>query len=73
VGAVVALAEKLGRKLNALSLAELRSVDQAFGRDALKVFDLKRALAARTMTGAPGLAEVKRQLARWRKRLGLES
>lgn len=69
VGAVVALAEKLGKPLDGLSLAELRSVDKAFGADALKVFDLKRALGARTMTGAPGTREVRKQLARWRKLL----
>ncbi|MBI3192736.1 MAG: argininosuccinate lyase, partial [Pedosphaera parvula] len=69
VGAVVALAEKLGRRLNELSVTELRSVDRTFGNDALKVFDLKRALAARTMTGAPGAREVRKQLARWRASL----
>ena len=35
VGAVVALAEKTGKPLNKLSLAELQSVDKTFGRDAL--------------------------------------
>jgi hypothetical protein len=37
-GVVVALAEKMGKPLNQLTLAELRSVDQAFGRDAPGVF-----------------------------------
>jgi argininosuccinate lyase len=69
VGAVVALAEKLGRPLNRLSLAELRSVSSAFGRDALAVFDLKRAMARRNLPGAPGTREVKQQLARWGRRL----
>ncbi len=35
VGAVVALAEKSGKPLNQLTLAELQSVDKTFGRDAL--------------------------------------
>jgi argininosuccinate lyase len=65
VGAVVALAEKNGRPLNQLTLAELRSVDKAFGRDALGVFDLNRALARRNLVGAPGTAEVRKQLAKW--------
>ena len=69
VGAVVALAERLNKPLNGLTLAELQSVDKSFGPDALKVFDLKRALAQRNLTGAPGTKEVQRQLARWRKRL----
>ncbi len=69
VGAVVALAEKLGKPLNQLRLAELQSVDKAFGRDALGVFDLKRAMAKRNLAGAPGTREVAKQLARWREQL----
>ena len=69
VGAVVALAERPGKKLNELTLAELQSVDKAFGRDALAVFDLTKAMAKRNMTGAPGTKEVEKQLARWRKML----
>ena len=69
VGAVVALAEKSGKPLNALTLAELQSVDKAFGRDALAVFDLKAAMAKRNVLGAPGTKEVAKQLARWRKQL----
>jgi len=65
VGAVVALAERTGKPLNELSLAELRSVDKAFSRDALGVFNLQRAMAKRDLTGAPGTKEVAKQLARW--------
>jgi argininosuccinate lyase len=69
VGAVVALAEKLNKSLNELTLAELQSVDKTFGRDALGVFNLKTAMAKRNLTGAPGTKEVAKQLARWRERL----
>jgi argininosuccinate lyase len=69
VGAVVALAEKSGKPLNQLTLAELRSVEKTFGRDALGVFDLQRALSKRNFTGAPGTKEVAKQLARWRGQL----
>jgi argininosuccinate lyase len=74
VGAVVALAEKLGKPLNRLTLAELQSVDPVtgtkfFGRDALAVFDLKRAMTKRNLTGAPGTKEVAKQLVRWREQL----
>jgi len=69
VGAVVALAEKLGKPLNRLTLAELQSVDKIFGRAALGTFDLKRAMAKRNLTGAPGTREVAKQLARWREQL----
>ena len=67
VGAVVALAEKSGKPLNQLTLSQLQSVDKHFGRDALAVFNLKRAMAHRNLTGAPGTKEVAKQLARWRK------
>jgi argininosuccinate lyase len=67
VGAVVALAEKVGKPLNELSLAELQSVDKAFGPDALDAFDLPAAMTKRNLTGAPGTKEVANQLARWRK------
>jgi len=70
VGALVALAERLGKPLNQLSVAELRSVDKLFAADALKVFDLKQALARRRPTGSPGTGEVSRQLARWKALLG---
>jgi argininosuccinate lyase len=69
VGAVVALAEKTGKSLNELKLAELQAVDKTFGRDALNVFDLKTAMNKRNLTGAPGTKEVAKQLARWRARL----
>src|SRR5208282_3725200 len=67
VGALVALAERLGKPLNQLTLAELRSVEKKFDADALKAFDLKQAMARRRLTGAPGTQEVGKQLARWKK------
>jgi len=69
VGAVVALAEKIGKPLNQLTLAELQGVNPTFGRDALGVFNLKTAMAKRNLTGAPGTKEVAKQLARWREQL----
>ena len=65
----MALTERTGKALNRLTLAELQSVDKTFGRDALAVFNLKRAMAKRNLTGAPGTREVAKQLARWREQL----
>jgi argininosuccinate lyase len=73
VGAVVALAEKTGKPLNQLTLAELQGVNPTFGRDALGVFNLKTAMAKRNLTGAPGTKEVAKQLARWREKLSSSS
>jgi argininosuccinate lyase len=69
VGAVVSLAEKLRKPLNALTLAELRTVDKDFGADAPGVFNLKAAMGRRNLIGAPGTREVAKQLARWKKEL----
>jgi argininosuccinate lyase len=69
VGAVVAKAERLGKALNKLTLDELRSVEPRFAPDALKVFDLRQALARRNLAGAPGTKEVSKQLARWLRHL----
>ena len=70
VGAAVALAEKRGKPINALTLVELQSVDEHFDIDALETFSLERAMDRRNVIGAPGTKEVVRQLARWRKVLG---
>ena len=70
VGAVVALAEKSGKPLNQLTVAQLQSINKQFGRDALSVFNLRSAMARRNITGAPGTKEVANQLARWQKLLG---
>ncbi|MCX6901474.1 MAG: argininosuccinate lyase [Verrucomicrobia bacterium] len=69
VGALVAEAEKLGKPLNALPLETFRALSPKFGSDVRQVFDVRRALAARTVTGAPSPANVLRQLKRWEKML----
>lgn len=69
VGALVGIAEGLGKPLNRLALAELQSADKAFGPDALRLFDLRGSLARRNLPGCPGNREVRKQLARWKKLL----
>jgi argininosuccinate lyase len=69
VGSLVASAERLGKRLNQLTLPELQAVEKKFAADALEVFNLKQAMTRRKITGSPGSAQVKRQLARWKKQL----
>jgi argininosuccinate lyase len=71
VGQVVALAERQGKTLDKLACSELQAVDKLFGEDAKDVFDLQKSMSRRNVPGAPGTGEVKRQLARWQKSLGL--
>ena len=69
VGLLVAHADKLGKALDQLSLAEMQAIHCAFAEDALQLFDLAAAMERRNLTGAPGPKEVRRQLTRWRKAL----
>ena len=69
VGEVVGLAERQGKGIDQVAFSDLKSADSHFGADVLAVFDLNRAMARRKLTGAPGTAAVRRQLARWQKRL----
>jgi argininosuccinate lyase len=69
VGAAVAAAEKQGKKLNELSVKDFKAAHAEFGKDVLDVFNLRKAMEARTLTGSPGTKEVKKQLRAWRKRL----
>jgi len=70
VGIAVAVAEQLRKSLSQLTLEELRSISKSFSADALAVFDVKRAMARRNLTGAPGPRELRKQLDRWHNHLG---
>ena len=67
VGAVVAMAERSGRPLDQLTVEDFRKIDGRFGSDVTGVFNLTRALTRRASIGAPGTAQVRKQLARWKK------
>ena len=67
VGAVVRMAEAGSTGLDRLTLEKVQSVHAAFGADWAGVFDLRRAMKARSGVGMPGPEQVRRQLARWRR------
>lgn len=69
VGAVVKMAEESGTPLDQLPHAEVKKIHPALKADWVEVFDLRRAAARRQGAGMPGPRQVKKQLARWRKRL----
>ncbi len=60
-----AVAESVTKNIP-LDELDLTQVDSAFTKDASSVFSLKKALAARTNPGAPSVANVKAQVARWK-------
>jgi argininosuccinate lyase len=72
VGAAVALSEKQGKGLDQLAMEDLQAIDERFDQGALKCFDLRLAMSQRSAIGAPGTREVRKQLARWEKALGLK-
>jgi argininosuccinate lyase len=66
VGKLVAGTKK---PLDQLKLAELKKLSSSFAEDVTSVFDVRRALAARTAVGAPSPKNVAAQIKRWRKLL----
>ncbi len=69
VGKLVALSEKTGVSIDQLDEKQLRSVSSLMNADSRSVFDLKRAMNQRRMTGSPGTAQVRKQIGRWQKAL----
>ena len=62
VGALVAASEQTGTPLPKLAAKK-------YGAAAAKIFDLRRALAARNISGTPAPKQVHAQIVRWRKLL----
>jgi argininosuccinate lyase len=72
VGAAVTLAENLGVTLDRLPLADLQGINSRFDDEVSAVFDLKKAMARRRLVGSPGSGEVRKELARWRRKLAAD-
>ena len=66
IGRAVALAAGRRCTLPELTLADYRALSEAFAEDLYLVFDLTRAMSARTAIGAPSPENIATQLARWR-------
>ena len=69
VGRVVSDAIKKRKKLNEISLTQLRKFSTRFDVDVAKLFDVRRSLAARNAVGAPSPKNIAAQIERWRKEL----
>ncbi|HEV3021388.1 MAG TPA: argininosuccinate lyase [Pirellulales bacterium] len=70
VGKLVRKAIALGLPLAGLSLAELREADPSIDEKALRVLGAEQAVNAFTSFGSTAPAEVEKQLAIWKERLG---
>jgi argininosuccinate lyase len=72
VGKGAKLATSRGAPLTSLTAADWKAIHRKFEKDVLKCFDARRSLKRREITGAPGPKQVRRQLARWEKALGVK-
>ena len=70
-GALVRMAETRGCDLHELSLAEMRSVNEALTEDVYSVLGVENSVASRTSFGGTAPANVVAQIAWWKERLGL--
>ncbi len=61
-GRVVALAEKEGKGMDELSVAQLQGVDERFGDDARGCFDYEAAVEGRTAEGGTARGRVMEQV-----------
>ncbi len=69
-GAIVALAEKTSKTLDALELSQMQSVHSAITQDVYSVLSPLASASSRTSYGGTAPSEVARQVARWRGKLG---
>jgi argininosuccinate lyase len=70
IGRAVALSAERRTPLPQLTLADFKTLSPVFEEDLYTVFDLTKAMAARTAIGAPSPENVAAQLARWQAALG---
>jgi argininosuccinate lyase len=68
VGKAVALAIETKTPLDKI---DLTAISEHYGNDTTEIFQLKRALDARTNPGCPNPRIVREQIARWQKLLSV--
>ncbi len=69
VGRYVAWCAEKGKKLNETTLAEMRESIPEAAAEALELFEARRSVEARNITGGTSSMQVKRQLAAWSEKL----
>ena len=69
VGAVVASAERQGKRLRELSVTELRKFSPQFDRTMLAILNPQRSVERKQSLGSTNPRQVKRELERWQRQL----
>ena len=67
--AVVNYAEKKRKRLDALSLEELKRIIPKLTEDVLKVFDLKNSIKSKKSYGGTSFDNIKKMIMRYKKRI----
>jgi argininosuccinate lyase len=69
VGKLVAHCAMKQKRLDQISINELKQLSPSFDVDIASVFDVRQSLAARRAIGAPSPENIAAQIKRWRKAL----
>ena len=64
---LVNLAEKKKKKLNELSLEDLKKVEPTLTKDVLKVFDLKNSVNSKKSYGGTSFDNIKKMIRKYKK------
>jgi argininosuccinate lyase len=70
VGGIVAACAERGKTLGELTMAEYRRFSRLFDADLYLSLNARTSIARKRSAGSTAPAEVRRQIARWEKRLG---
>jgi argininosuccinate lyase len=69
-GQIVAAAEAAGVSLEKLPLAAMRRIEPGITKAVFDVLSVERSVASRTSFGGTAAANVRREVAKWQKKLG---
>jgi len=64
---LVNLAEKKKKKLNELSLEDLKKIEPTLTKDVLKVFDLKNSVNSKKSYGGTSFDNIKKMIRKYKK------
>ena len=67
--AIVNLAEKKGKNLEALTLEELKKIEPKFTNDVLKVFDLRNSVNSKKSYGGTAFSNIKKMISKYKKQI----
>lgn len=73
VGRLVAQCARSGKRIEDLTLAELRAFSPRFGRDAMELLEPRGSVAVKKSYGSTSPAGVEKALMAWSKRLGMSN